>query len=155
MIDHVNITTTTIPDEVQKSQRIMLQEQLNNFFTQLFPIAYHHVVNPNNQDFTDKFKECLYESIDGIQPFGEIPKQISHSVSKSLEAMRVLIQALKLGETVLEKIDLNIFQSTSSHQSLCNEGLLKMTYCPKCTGHSSVSACKGLCKNIVRFVVNT
>lgn len=149
MIDHVNLTTT-IPDDVQQSQRMMLQEHLNNFFTQLFPIAYHHVVNPNNQDFTDKFKECLYESIDGIQPFGEIPKQISHSVSKSLEAMRVLIQALQFGETVLEKIDSNLFQSTSSHQILCNEGLLKMAYCPKCSGHSSVSACKGLCKNIVR-----
>lgn len=150
MIDYVSPMNTA--DNMQQSSRTTLEDRLTKFFTQLFPIAYHYAVNPNKQDFTDKFKNCLYDTIDKIQPFGDIPKQISYSVSKSLEAMRVLIQALNLGVTVLDEIDSSLFNGKNSRQGICYDGLLKMTYCPKCSGYSSVSPCKGFCKNIVRLV---
>ncbi|XP_011302410.1 division abnormally delayed protein [Fopius arisanus] len=150
MIDYVSSSNT--PDTLQQPlTREMLQKRFTEFFTRLFPIAYHHAVNPHQQDFTDKFKNCLYDAIDEIQPFGDIPKQISRSVTKSLEATRVLVQALTLGKTVLDKTDTVLFYGTSPQQSACYEALLRMTYCPKCSGYdSTVLPCSGLCTNVMR-----
>ncbi|KAK0097658.1 hypothetical protein PV326_000340 [Microctonus aethiopoides] len=147
MVDYVSPSNT--PDTLQ--QPLTLQQRFNDFFTHLFPIAYHHAVNPRQQDFTDKFKSCLHMTMDEIQPFGDIPKQISRSVSKSIEATRVLVQALTLGKTVLDRTDSVLFYDTSPQQNACYEALLKMTYCPKCSGHgSSVRPCNGLCINVMR-----
>lgn len=150
MVDYVSPRNT--PDTLQQPlSRDMLQERFAEFFMQLFPVAYHHTVNPSQQDFTDKFKDCLYKTMDDIQPFGDIPKQISRSVAKSLEATRVLVQALTLGKTVLDKTDSVLFSGASHHQSNCYRALLRMTHCPKCKGiSSSVKTCKGFCTNVVR-----
>ncbi|XP_051166931.1 division abnormally delayed protein [Leptopilina boulardi] len=150
MVDYVSPKNT--PDTLQQPlSRDMLQERFTEFFMQLFPIAYHRTVNPSQQDFTSKFKDCLYKTMDEIQPFGDIPKQISRSVAKSLEATRVLVQALTLGKTVLDKTDSVLFSGTSHHQSNCYRALLRMTHCPKCKGiSSSVRPCKGFCTNVVR-----
>lgn len=150
MVEYVSPRNT--PDTLQQPlSRDMLQERFAEFFMQLFPIAYHRTVNPSQQDFTDKFKDCLYKTMDDIQPFGDIPKQISRSVAKSLEATRVLVQALTLGKTVLDKTDSVLFSGTSLHQSNCYRALLRMTHCPKCKGiSSSVRPCKGFCTNVVR-----
>lgn len=151
MVDYVSPRNT--PDTLQQPlSRDMLQERFAEFFMQLFPVAYHHTVNPSQQDFTDKFKDCLYKTMDDIQPFGDIPKQISRSVAKSLEATRVLVQALTLGKTVLDKTDSVLFSGASHHQSNCYRALLRMTHCPKCKGiSSSVKTCKGFCTNVVRW----
>lgn len=154
MVDYVSPSNT--PDTLQQPlllTRDMLQERFNEFFVRLFPIAYHNAVDPHQHDFTDKFKSCLYDTMEEIQPFGDIPKQISQSVGKSLEATRVLVQALTLGRTVLDRTDSVLFYGTSPQQSACYEALLRMTYCPKCAGiGSSVRPCGGLCTNVMRSV---
>ncbi|XP_076636548.1 division abnormally delayed protein isoform X1 [Colletes latitarsis] len=152
MVDYVSPSNT--PDSLQQPlTREMLQERFIEFFTNLFPIAYHNAVNPHQyeQDFTEKFKTCLYETMDEIQPFGEIPKQVSKSVSKSLEATRVLVQALTLGKTVLDRTDSLLFSGTSPQQAACYGALLRMTYCPRCKGIGpAVSPCSGFCTNVMR-----
>ncbi|XP_053987511.1 division abnormally delayed protein [Hylaeus volcanicus] len=152
MVDYVSPSNT--PDTLQQPlSRDMLQERFIEFFTKLFPIAYHNAVNPHQyeQDFTDKFKTCLYETMDEIQPFGDIPKQISKSVSKSLEATRVLVQALTLGKTVLDRTDSVLFSGTSPQQEACYGALLRMTYCPRCKGIGpAVRPCSGFCTNVMR-----
>lgn len=152
MVDYVSASNT--PDTLQQPlTRDMLQERFIEFFTKLFPIAYHKAVNshPYEQDFTEKFKTCLYETMDEIQPFGDIPKQVAKSVSKSLEATRVLVQALTLGKTVLDRTDSVLFSGTSPQQEACYGALLKMTYCPRCQGIGpSVRPCSGFCTNVMR-----
>lgn len=150
MVHYVSPDNT--PDTLQQPlTRDMLQERFVEFFTRLFPIAYHHAVYPRQQDFTDKFKQCLYETIDEIQPFGDIPRQVSRSVSKSLEATRVLVQALTLGKMVLDRTDSVLFSGASPQQEACYEALLRMTYCPKCRGIvESIRPCAGLCTNVMR-----
>ncbi|XP_003701287.2 division abnormally delayed protein isoform X1 [Megachile rotundata] len=152
MVDYVSASNT--PDTLQQPlTREMLQERFIEFFTKLFPIAYHKAVNPDQyeQDFTEKFKTCLYETMDEIQPFGDIPKQVSKSVSKSLEATRVLVQALTLGKTVLDRTDSVLFSGTSPQQEACYSALLRMTYCPRCKGIGpSVRPCSGFCTNVMR-----
>ncbi|KAG7208632.1 hypothetical protein KM043_014839 [Ampulex compressa] len=152
MVEYVSLSNT--PDTLQQPlTRDMLQERFVEFFTKLFPIAYHHAVNPGQyeQDFTEKFKACLYERMEEIQPFGDIPKQISKSVSKSLEATRVLVQALTLGKTVLDRTDSVLFSGTSPQQESCYGALLRMTYCPRCKGiGTAVRPCSGFCTNVMR-----
>ncbi|XP_033226997.1 division abnormally delayed protein [Belonocnema kinseyi] len=150
MVEYVSPRNT--PDILQQPlSRDMLQERFAEFFMRLFPIAYHRTINPIHQDFTDSFKDCLYKAMDEIQPFGDIPKQISRSVGKSLEATRVLVQALTIGKTVLDKTDSVLFSGTSLQQESCYRALLRMTHCPKCKGiASSVKPCKGFCTNVVR-----
>ncbi|KZC10064.1 Division abnormally delayed protein [Dufourea novaeangliae] len=140
MVDYVSPNNT--PDTLQ--QPLTREMRFIEFFTKLFPIAYHNAVNPHqyDQDFTEKFKTCLYETMDEIQPFGDIPKQVSKSVSKSLEATRVLVQALTLGKTVLDMTDSVLFSGGA---------LLRMTYCPRCKGIGpAVRPCSGFCTNVMR-----
>ncbi|XP_066589490.1 division abnormally delayed protein [Prorops nasuta] len=150
MIDYVSISNT--PDTLQQPLgRDALQERFLEFFTKLFPIAYHHAVNPHQQDFTEKFKKCLYETMEEIQPFGDIPRQVSRSVGKSLEATRVLVQALTLGKTVLDRTDSVLFSGSSPQQEACYAALLRMTYCPRCKAISpDVKLCGGFCTNVMR-----
>ncbi|KAG6800619.1 division abnormally delayed protein isoform X1 [Apis mellifera caucasica] len=152
MVDYVSPSNT--PDSLQQPlTRDMLQERFIEFFAKLFPIAYHGAVNPRQyeQDFTEKFKTCLYETMEQIQPFGDIPVQVAKSVSKSLEATRVLVQALTLGKTVLDRTDSVLFSGTSPQQEACYAALLRMTYCPRCKGIGpSVRPCSGFCTNVMR-----
>lgn len=140
------------PDSLQQPRtRDMLDTSFLNFFDELFPIAFHRAVNPLKQDFAFDFKTCLSEAVDSIKPFGDIPKQISQSVVKSLEATRVLIQALTLGKTVLDKTDGALFSAETPQQIACFEALQRMTYCSKCHGIAAdVRPCLGLCTNVIR-----
>lgn len=153
MVDYVSPANT--PDSLQQPlSRETLQEHIVEFFTRLFPIAYHRTINPEDgRDFTDKFKSCLYDTMSEIQPFSEIPQQTSHSIGKSLEATRVLVQALTLGKTVLERTDVLLFATgaISPQQEACYSALFRMTYCHKCKGiGDSISPCNGFCTNVMR-----
>lgn len=155
MMDYVSPANT--PDNLQQPlTRETLQERIGEFFTRLFPIAYHYAINPHQdrQDFTDKFKSCLYERIDEIQPFGDTPQDIFKKIGKSLEATRILVQALTLGKTVLDKTDNVLFSAggssgSSPQQEACYDALLRMLHCPRCKG-MDVRPCNGFCTNVVR-----
>lgn len=150
MIDYVSPSNT--PETLHQSLSMdELRDKFAEFFAKLFPIAYHHAVNPRQMDFTDKYKACLHEAMDEIQPFGEIPRQIARSVSKSLEATRVLVQALALGRSVLDRTDTVLFVGKSPQQEACYSALLRMNYCPRCNGlPASVKPCAGFCTNVMR-----
>lgn len=152
MVDYVSPVNTA--DNLQQPlTQDMLHERFAEFFQRLFPIAYHQAINPMHElDFTDNFKSCLHKNMDEIEPFGDIPKQIAQSISKSLEATRVLIQALTLGKSVLEKTDVVLFSSTTSvQQETCYKALLRMTHCPKCRAVArDVMPCRGFCTNVMR-----
>ncbi|OXU29209.1 hypothetical protein TSAR_006592, partial [Trichomalopsis sarcophagae] len=152
MVDYVSSSNTAESLQQPLTQE-MLHERFAEFFTRLFPIAYHQAINPvqGQQDFTEKFKSCLYKTMDEIEPFGDIPKQIGQSLGKSLEATRVLIQALTLGKSVLEKTDGLLFSGTSVQQEACYKALLRMTHCPKCRAVAKdVMPCRGFCTNVMR-----
>lgn len=149
MVSYVSWSNKTSGPELTRDQ---LRERIGEFFTRLFPIAYHNAVNPTKGDFTDKYKNCLYAAMDEIQPFGDIPKQIAASLGKSLEASRVLVQALSLGKAVLDGTE-GVLASAASgpHQDACYKALLRMTYCPRCQNIApSVEPCRGFCTNVVR-----
>ncbi|XP_029167292.1 division abnormally delayed protein [Nylanderia fulva] len=155
MVDYVSSANTS-DDLQQPLTRDTLQERFREFFARLFPIAYHYLVDPdqNRGDFTEKFKSCLHETMDDIQPFSDVPQDIFKKISKSLEATRVLVQALSLGKTFLERTDSVLFAAegaNSPQQKACYNALVRMTYCPKCKGiGKDVRSCNGFCMNVIR-----
>lgn len=117
------------------------------FFTDLFPLVHHH--NRHTRDFTNVYKTCLRERIGEIQPFGDIPRQIAQSLSKSLEATRLLLQSFSVGVEVLNTTETLLTEEGTGKE--CHEALIKMTYCPKCLGlQKQAKPCSGYCLNVLR-----
>lgn len=117
------------------------------FFTDIFPLVHHK--NRYAKDFHPVYKTCLRERIVEIQPFGDIPRQIAQSLSKSLNATRLLLQSFSIGVEVLNKTETLLAKEGSGRE--CHEALLKMTYCPKCLGlQKQVKPCSGYCLNVLR-----
>lgn len=124
-----------------------IQTSVIKFFAELFPLVHHH--NRDNRDFTQAYKKCLKEKMFEIQPFGDIPRQIAQSLSKSLDATKLLLQSFLVGAEVLNITETLLTEEGSGKE--CNEALLKMTYCPKCLGlQKQVKPCSGYCLNVLR-----
>ncbi|KAJ8911535.1 hypothetical protein NQ315_005905 [Exocentrus adspersus] len=139
------------PEAIKTINLSRYQENVTLFFTNLFPLAYHHSADISNKDFTLDYKECLKKSIETISPFGEIPKQIAQSLSKSLEATRMLLQALHSGVEVLNTTDTLLIDEHGTGNIECHDALVKMTYCPRCQGMSKhTKPCSGYCLNVLR-----
>ncbi|CAH1279129.1 unnamed protein product [Diabrotica balteata] len=142
-INTTDAKPTVSPEEIVNS--------VNVFFEELFPLAYRHSADISDKDLTPNYKDCLKKSIENISPFGDIPKQIGLSLSKSLEATRLLLQAFRIGSEVLNTTDTLLIDEHSSDNSECHDALLKMTYCPKCLGlWKHTKPCSGYCLNVLR-----
>ncbi|KAJ8938486.1 hypothetical protein NQ314_011469 [Rhamnusium bicolor] len=142
-INATDAKATNTPEEIVASVTL--------FFTDLFPLAYHHSADISNKDFTLDYKECLKKSIDTISPFGDVPKQIAQSLSKSLEATRLLLQAFRIGTEVLNTTDTLLIDEHGASNPECHDALVKMTYCPKCLGMTKFTKpCSGYCLNVLR-----
>ncbi|KAJ3654021.1 hypothetical protein Zmor_013235 [Zophobas morio] len=131
---------------------IDIKGTVSHFFTNFFPLVYHHILHINgSQDFASDYKECLKKSTETISPFGDIPKQISQSLSKSLEATRLLLQAFAIGREVLNTTDRLLVDESGKSNAECHQALLKMHHCPKCLGMGkNIRPCSGYCLNVLR-----
>ncbi|XP_056634680.1 division abnormally delayed protein isoform X1 [Diorhabda sublineata] len=140
---------TTEPKAVFNPEDII--NSVNDFFTELFPLAYHHSADISGKDFTPRYKECVKKSMESVSPFAEIPKQIGSALSKSLEATRLLLQAFRIGSEVLNTTDTLLIDEHGGENSECHDALLKMTYCPRCLGLlKHTKPCSGYCLNVLR-----
>nr|CAD7461887.1 unnamed protein product [Timema tahoe] len=127
-----------------------LEDSVNTFFTSLFPEVYHHAVNPRLRGFSADYKSCLQATMPEIQPFGDVPRALSRSISRSAEAARTLFQALGLGAEVLSSTD-SLLMSEPGGTDHCHEALLRMSYCSRCRGLTSrAKPCAGYCLNVMR-----
>lgn len=132
---------------------IDIRTSVGQFFTDFFPLVYHHILLHNNgdRDFAPDYKSCLKKTIDTILPFGDIPQDIAQSLSKSLEATRLLLQAFKIGMEVLNATDILLIDETGRNNGECHTALLKMNYCPMCLGLvKHTKPCAGYCLNVLR-----
>lgn len=137
--------------DVFSTTNIDIKASVTRFFTDLFPLAYHHYVNTLTKDFSFEYKMCLKQHISDVQPFGDIPREISQFLSKGLEAVRLLLQALDIGIEVLNATDSLIIEDNGKNNAECHDALMKMTHCPKCLGFKGNSKpCSGYCLNVLR-----
>lgn len=122
-----------------------IKSSVIKFFTEIFPLVHHR--NNHSKDFNIQYKNCLRERLGDIQPFGDIPRQLSRSLLKSLEATRILLHAFSTGVEVLNTTEELL---TEEHNKECHDALFKMTYCPKCMGLKQAKPCSGYCLNVLR-----
>lgn len=158
--DASSSTATVIPSVTLVTADLNLEESVTTFFANLFPLVYHHAVNPHLRDFSSDYKSCLRATISEIQPFGDIPRQLAHGVAKTMEATRVLLQALNLGAEVLNSTDTLLMTDSvdgsggvnGAQWSECHTALLRMSYCPTCQGltRAGLKPCSGYCLNVLR-----
>ncbi|KAG5677511.1 hypothetical protein PVAND_007267 [Polypedilum vanderplanki] len=145
-----------------------LEAVIEKFFRNLFPLAYHHAVHSQNaaattalsqdtnedvmasRDFHVDYKNCLINSYESLQPFGEIPYSISRSLVQSVSSASTLLRALQRGADVLSEIENLPIESSLSTK--CQHALLKMNYCAACKGHNyhHIKPCNGYCSNVMR-----
>lgn len=105
-----------------------------------------------SRDFHVDYKNCLTNSYDTLQPFGDIPYSISRSLVQSVSSASTLLKALQHGADVLT--DIENLPIESSLSTLCKHALLKMDYCSACKGHNyhHLKPCYGYCSNVMRYV---
>ncbi|CRK92663.1 CLUMA_CG006270, isoform A [Clunio marinus] len=133
-----------------------LDATIDNFFRNLFPLAYHHAVHSRDadddamaRDFHIDYKNCLEKSYDALQPFGEIPFFISRMLLQSVGGANVFLRSLDHGASILTATENLPFNSPNRN---CQQALLKMNYCASCNGHNyhHIKPCYGLCSNVIR-----
>ncbi|KAF5303013.1 hypothetical protein FQR65_LT08342 [Abscondita terminalis] len=130
---------------------IDIKASVMRFFTDLFPLVYHQITKTLSKDFSSDYKKCLKEIIKEVQPFGDIPRQLSQSLAKSSEATRLLLQAFDIGIEVLNTTDTLLTEDSGKGNIECHHALMKMTYCPKCLGLAGrEKPCSGYCLNVLR-----
>jgi hypothetical protein len=145
------VANTVSPSVTLVTADLNLEESVTTFFASLFPLVYHHAVNPHLRDFSDDYKSCLRATLSEVQPFGDVPRQVAQGISKTMEATRVLLQALNLGAEVLNNTD-TLLMTDSVDVGECHTALLRMSYCPTCQGltRPGLKPCSGYCLNVLR-----
>lgn len=135
-----------------------LEEVIDKFFRNLFPLAYHHAVHSRDaddetmaRDFHIDYKNCLEKSYNTLQPFGEIPNSISRMLVQSVGSANVLLRSLEQGVKIVGETELLPIDTLSIK---CQHALFKMNYCASCKGHNYHHSrpCYGYCSNVVRLV---
>lgn len=125
------------------------------FFDELFPRLYGQsprgVQGPSVvtgrttvRDLSHEYVECLRNAQSELRPFGEIPRRLANSLTRSLDASRGLLSSLELGIEVLNATD-----HTELNEE-CSAALLRSTYCAHCRGYVASRPCRGLCSNVAR-----
>ncbi|XP_035207463.1 glypican-5-like, partial [Stegodyphus dumicola] len=125
-------------------QSLELEARVTAFFDLLFPLVYHHSINPKLKDFSEDYKECLRQTQQEIRPFGDIADRVTLHVTRSFSVARTLLEALQAGVEVIAATDHMHFRPD------CNAGLTKLVYCSQCAGYAKAKPCSGYCLNVVR-----
>uniref|UniRef100_A0AAZ3R0V5 Glypican 5a n=1 Tax=Oncorhynchus tshawytscha TaxID=74940 RepID=A0AAZ3R0V5_ONCTS len=116
----------------------------SRFFDALFPLVYHHLINPSLSRVTPGYAECVRSARRDLSPFGAAPGVLANQIGRSGVGGRVLLQALHLGIEVINTTDHLVFSRE------CRRALLRMQYCPHCHGLTLSKPCMGYCLNVMR-----
>lgn len=67
----------TEDDFMPKASPRDLVVSARKFFRDVFPVAYQNVLRLDAKQFTPEYEACLKDAYDAVQPFGEVPQQVS------------------------------------------------------------------------------
>uniref|UniRef100_A0A8C4SR23 Glypican-3 n=1 Tax=Erpetoichthys calabaricus TaxID=27687 RepID=A0A8C4SR23_ERPCA len=127
-----------------------VDDMVNSFFNNLFPLVYHRLLNPMKKGSRgpEFSMECLRTLWKEVGAFGPFPKVIMTRLSHSLLATRVFVQALNLGIEIINTTDHLKFGKE------CGRALLKLWYCPGCQGLLLAKPCVGYCQLVMHSCLN-
>uniref|UniRef100_A0A3Q0S3G5 Glypican-1 n=1 Tax=Amphilophus citrinellus TaxID=61819 RepID=A0A3Q0S3G5_AMPCI len=124
-----------------RGANINLEEVLNDFWTRLLEKLFYQA---NKQYFIEDYLECVSKQIDTLRPFGDAPRLMKMTVTRTLVAVRSFVQGLVISGDVVRKVS----QVPLSQE--CMRAIMKMTYCPHCRGMPSARPCVNYCSNVMK-----
>ncbi|XP_030608002.1 glypican-1b [Archocentrus centrarchus] len=125
-----------------RGANINLEEVLNDFWTRLLEKLFYRA---NKQYFIgEDYLECVSKQIDTLRPFGDAPRLMKMTVTRTLVAVRSFVQGLVISGDVIRKVS----QVPLSQE--CMRAIMKMTYCPHCRGMPSARPCVNYCSNVMK-----
>ncbi|XP_042194957.1 glypican-5-like isoform X1 [Callorhinchus milii] len=121
-----------------------IEDVVLRYFDSLFPLVYNRLIHPGLTEVSQEYIECLRMTRRDINPFGANPMKMVAEMSRSLQAMKTLLQALNIGNQVI-----NITENVAFSRE-CTRALVKMEYCSHCQGLTLIKPCVGYCLNVMR-----
>nr|CAB3250510.1 glypican-6-like [Phallusia mammillata] len=125
-------------------ETMLMEEIFDNFFTSLLQKVFK-LMN-SNYIIDDEYMQCIGDksNTDGLQPFKGMPRQLSMRVHRAFITARSFIRGLEVGKELAFKVA----KFDPTHE--CTKAFMKMSYCSKCQGITSIKPCHGLCLNIMK-----
>ncbi|XP_047666375.1 glypican-5b isoform X2 [Tachysurus fulvidraco] len=125
---------------------VSVVRSVRQFFNELFPLVYRHLVNPGlaSSTWSAEGTECLRATRQDLNPFGPHPQALAHGLARVLGVGRSLMQALTVGVEVL-----NASESAGMAKE-CGRAIVRMQFCSHCKGLTLIRPCQGLCLNVMR-----
>ena len=90
------------------------------------------------------YLQCVSQTMQKLEPFGDVPKKLSLQLRRSFVATRTFAQALAEGKRVITKIQ------KIPPRDKCVEALTRMTSCPACQGLPAIRPCSTYCMNVMK-----
>ncbi|XP_014667287.1 PREDICTED: glypican-5-like [Priapulus caudatus] len=70
-----------------------LRDSVNSLFDALFPLVFHHTINPKLAPFSRDYSACLAQVRQEAHPFGEAPHRLMADLRRAFSAARVVQRA--------------------------------------------------------------
>uniref|UniRef100_A0A4W3I0T7 Glypican 4 n=1 Tax=Callorhinchus milii TaxID=7868 RepID=A0A4W3I0T7_CALMI len=121
---------------------VNLEEMLNDFWARLLERMFQ-LVNPQYH-FTEGYLDCVSKYTEQLKPFGDVPRKLKLQVTRAFIAARYFAQGLAAARDVVSKV------SAVNPTDECVQALLKMMYCPHCSGLLTVKPCNNYCLNVMK-----
>uniref|UniRef100_A0A3P8SKB8 Glypican-1 n=1 Tax=Amphiprion percula TaxID=161767 RepID=A0A3P8SKB8_AMPPE len=121
---------------------VNLEEVLNEFWARLLERLFYQA---NKQYFIgEDYLECVSKQIETLRPFGETPRTMKMTVTRTFVAARSFVQGLVISGEVVRKV------SQVPLNQDCMRAIMRMTYCPHCRGMASARPCTNYCSNVMK-----
>lgn len=125
-----------------RGSNVNLEEVLNEFWARLLEKLFYQA---NVQYFIgEDYLECVSKQIETLRPFGDTPRVMKMSVTRTFVAARSFVQGLVVSGEVVRKVS----QVQLSQE--CMRAIMRMTYCPHCRGMASARPCANYCSNVMK-----
>ncbi|XP_026146886.1 glypican-1-like [Carassius auratus] len=125
-----------------RGSNVNLEEVLNEFWARLLERLFKAL---NVQYIIgEEYLECVAKQSETLKPFGDTPRELKTKITRTVIAARTFAQSLGVsGEAVRRVSQVNM--STE-----CVRAIMKMTYCPHCSGMAFAKPCSNYCKNVMK-----
>uniref|UniRef100_A0A3P8WJY2 Glypican 4 n=1 Tax=Cynoglossus semilaevis TaxID=244447 RepID=A0A3P8WJY2_CYNSE len=124
------------------SSAVNLDSMLSEFWAELLERMFR-LVNVQ-YEFTDEYMDCVSRYTDQLQPFGDVPRKLRIQLTRAFVATRTFVRGLALIPQVVNKV------STVGASVSCVRAVMKMMYCPYCSGQVALKPCQNYCLNVMR-----
>ncbi|XP_023933709.1 glypican-6-like [Lingula anatina] len=125
-----------------RGRNINLLDALENFFATLFQRMFQ-LLNAQ-YELDQSYLGCVANTMDKLNPFGDVPQKFSQQLKRSFVAARTFMQGLAIGRDVI----LQVGKIQPCHN--CRKSLMKMMYCSYCSGLPTIKPCNNYCLNVMK-----